>query len=86
MFNDDKKPNWKTGEKNIYKNANGMYCIRKTVDGKLRYFASFKELSDAVKYREYCKTHDWDMKCRRKRSNHMIYISAMEMEEGVMVV
>ena len=87
MFNDDEiKPNWHTGEKNIYKNVDGSYTIRKYVDGKRYTFARFQELSDAVSYRDYCISHEWDVKCKRKKSGRTIYISDMEMEEEVKII
>lgn len=77
---------WGTGEKNIYKERNGNYSVRKMIDGHSYYFASFKTLEDAVKYRDYCKAHDWDLKCRRKTVGRMFSISDMEMSEGEKIV
>lgn len=82
----DDKPNWVTGEKNIYRNADGSFTIRRYVDGRRITFAVFKNIVDAVKYRDYCESHNWDPLCKRRKSSRMRYISDMEMKENVVIV
>ena len=75
----------RTNEKNICKQGK-KYSVRKTIHNKLIFFAAFDTIEDAIAYRDYCVTHDWDLKCRRKKLEHLMYISPMEMLEGVKVV
>ena len=75
-----------SGEKFISKRINGKYYVRKTKDGVLIYFGGFDTLEAAVKYRDYCIKHDWDVRCKRRSIGRLFSISDMEMSEGVRIV
>lgn len=82
-FNDEHiKPNWSTGEDHIYKNVDGSFTIRRVEDGIRRTYARFKNLEDAVKYRDFCIKHEWKRECQRRQ----VYISEMEIIQGWKVV
>ena len=55
------KTSWnaKTGEKYIAQIPSGAYIIRKSVNGKMRYFGKYDNLNDAVKVRDYLLKHGW---------------------------
>lgn len=57
----NKRTKWnaKTGEKYIMKTATGKYVIRKSVNGKMRYFGSYDTLESAVIVRNYLLQHGW---------------------------
>ena len=44
-------------ENNINK---GKYCVRKTINGKQKYYGSFDNEEDAIKFVESLKKVDWD--------------------------
>lgn len=44
----------------ISRNRNGTYTIKKTIDGKQRYYGTYDTLSKAIDKRNYFEEHDWD--------------------------
>ena len=85
-FYDDKQPVWSTGEKYIYKNVDGSYTIRRIKNNVRHTYARFKELTDAVKYRDFCELHDWIKCCKRNKHSRGIYISQLEVFYGGQIV
>ena len=49
----------KTGEKYIIKTITGKFMIRKSVNGKMRYFGSYETLEDAIIVRNYLVENGW---------------------------
>lgn len=55
---------------NIYKTHNGKYAIIKTINYEKHYFGVFDTLDDAIKYKEYCIEHNWDLNCKITANSH----------------
>ena len=58
--------------------VHNSYQILKQLNGKTYNFGSFKKLEEALRHRDYCIEHDWDMSCkyvRNKKHNLPRYIS-----------
>ena len=44
------------------------------MNGKQRYFGSFKVFDEAVEYRDYCIQHNWSPDCiKHKKTSHVYY-------------
>lgn len=57
------KPLGKSGERYISVYS-GYFNVQKVLDGKSVCFARFKELCDAVEYRDKCIANNWDLSLR----------------------
>ena len=50
---------------NVYYNKKiKRYLVHKDIDGKSHHFGSFESYGDAVDHRNYCESHNWDLKCK----------------------
>ena len=68
-----KKYAWPENRKYITKNKKGIYIIQKNVNGKMRYYGSFKDYNDAIRVRDKCIKYNWDKNLQPK--NPMRYIT-----------
>ena len=61
--NKQKTQTSQTREQYITINKNtGKYELKRRINGKYKYFGSYPTLKDAIRMREYMKTHGWTNK------------------------
>lgn len=49
----------------IYKNQSGNYTIYHKVLDVTKHFGTFRDLEEAMEFRDYCVSHDWNVKPHR---------------------